>query len=40
MRAPNGTVHPMTGTFEEVVPPNAWCSRGRARHDGKPLLEG
>ena len=41
MRAPDGTVYPMTGTFEEVAPPNRLVFTSVARDDdGKPLLEG
>ena len=41
MRAPDGTVYPMTGTFEEIVPPKRLVFTSVARDlDGKPLLEG
>jgi len=41
MRAPNGQVHPMTGTFEEVIPPERLVFTSVARDlDGNPLIEG
>jgi uncharacterized protein YndB with AHSA1/START domain len=41
MRAPNGAVHPMTGNFEEVIPPERLVFTFVARdQDGNPLLEG
>jgi uncharacterized protein YndB with AHSA1/START domain len=40
MRAPNGAVHPMTGTFEEIIPPERLVFTAVARdHDGNALLE-
>ena len=40
MRAPNGTVHPMTGTFDEVAEPECLVFRAvPVDHDGAPLLE-
>ena len=40
MRAPNGTVHPMSGTFREVVPPERLVFDAVAEDmAGKPLLE-
>lgn len=41
MRAPDGTLYPMTGTFEEVLPPERLVFTSVARdNDGNPLLEG
>ena len=41
MRAPDGAVYPMTGTFEEIAPPERLVFTSVARdHDGNPLLEG
>jgi uncharacterized protein YndB with AHSA1/START domain len=41
MRAPQGEVFPMTGTFEEIVPPERLVFTTVARDlDGNPLLEG
>jgi len=41
MCAPDGTVYPMTGTFEEYTPPERLAFTSVARdHDGRPLLEG
>ena len=40
MRAPDGVVYPMTGTFREVVPPKRLVFMAVAEdHDGNPLLE-
>jgi uncharacterized protein YndB with AHSA1/START domain len=40
MRAPNGAVHPMTGTFDEVAEPECLVFRAvPIGHDGTPLLE-
>lgn len=40
MRAPDGTVHPMTGTFHEVVEPERLAFVAFAEdHDGNALLE-
>jgi uncharacterized protein YndB with AHSA1/START domain len=40
MRAPDGTVYPMTATFEEVTPPSLLVFRSVARdHENNPLLE-
>jgi uncharacterized protein YndB with AHSA1/START domain len=40
MRAPDGTVHPMSGTFREVVPPERLVFDAVAEDaTGKPLLE-
>lgn len=41
MRGPDGTVYPMTGEFEEVVPPERLVFTSVARdQDGNALLEG
>lgn len=41
MRAPNGIVYPMTGTFVEIVPPKRLVFTSVARGlDGNALLEG
>ena len=41
MRAPDGTVYPMTGTFREIVPPTRLVFTSVARdNDGNALLEG
>jgi uncharacterized protein YndB with AHSA1/START domain len=41
MRAPNGVVYPMTGTFKEIVPYERLVFASVARDlDDKPLLEG
>jgi uncharacterized protein YndB with AHSA1/START domain len=41
MRAPDGTIYPMTGEFEEIVPPERLVFTSVARdQDGNPLLEG
>ena len=41
MRGPDGTIYPMTGTFEEIVPPHRLVFTSVARDtDGKPLVEG
>jgi uncharacterized protein YndB with AHSA1/START domain len=41
MRAPNGTIYPMTGTFKEIVPRERLVFTSVARdNDGNPLLEG
>ena len=41
MRAPNGSVHPMTGSFEEIVPCERLVFTSVARDlEGEPLLEG
>ncbi len=41
MRAPDGAVYPMTGEFEEIVPPERLVFTSVARDlAGKPLLEG
>ncbi|MPZ37464.1 MAG: SRPBCC domain-containing protein [Rhizobiales bacterium] len=40
MRAPDGAVYPMTGTFEEISPPERLVFTSVARDDeGNPLLE-
>jgi uncharacterized protein YndB with AHSA1/START domain len=40
MRAPDGTVYPMTGTFHEIVVPERLVFMAVAEdHDGNPLLE-
>jgi uncharacterized protein YndB with AHSA1/START domain len=40
MRAPNGAIHPMTGTFDEVAEPECLVFRAvPVDHDGAPLLE-
>ena len=40
MRAPDGTVHPMTGVFMEVVPPERIVFTSNALDkDGKPMFE-
>jgi uncharacterized protein YndB with AHSA1/START domain len=40
MRAPDGTVYPMTGTFREIVTPERIVFVAVAEdHDGNPLLE-
>ena len=40
MRAPNGVVHPMTGTFREIVVPKRLVFTAVAEDQaGKPLLE-
>lgn len=40
MRAPDGTVYPMTGTFREIVKPEQLVFMAEARdHDGNVLLE-
>src|SRR5262245_55581307 len=40
MRAPDGTVHPMTGTFREIVPPERLVFDAVAEDSaGNPLLE-
>ena len=37
MRGPDGTIYPMTGTFEEIVPPHRLVFTSVARDtDGKP----
>jgi uncharacterized protein YndB with AHSA1/START domain len=39
MRAPDGTVYPMTGTVREIVPPRLLVFEAVAEdHDGNPLL--
>lgn len=39
MRAPDGTVYPMTGTFREIMPPRRLVFEVVAEdHDGNPLL--
>jgi uncharacterized protein YndB with AHSA1/START domain len=41
MRAPDGTVYPMTGEFEEITPPERLVFTSVARdNDGNPLIEG
>ena len=41
MRAPDGTIYPMTGTFEEIIPPERLVFTSVARDtNGNPLLEG
>ena len=41
MRAPNGTVYPMTGTVDEIMPEKRLVFTTVARDlDGNPLLEG
>jgi uncharacterized protein YndB with AHSA1/START domain len=41
MRAPNGTVYPMTGTFREIVAPERLVFTAVAEdHAGRALLEG
>jgi len=41
MRAPDGTVYPMTGEFEEISPPERLVFTSVARdQDGNPLIEG
>jgi uncharacterized protein YndB with AHSA1/START domain len=41
MRGPNGTVYPMTGTFEEIIPLKRLVFSTVARDlDDNPLLEG
>jgi uncharacterized protein YndB with AHSA1/START domain len=40
MQAPDGTVHPMTGTFDEVAEPECLVFRAQALdRSGAPLLE-
>jgi uncharacterized protein YndB with AHSA1/START domain len=40
MRAPNGVVHPMSGTFREIVEPERLVFAAVAEdHEGNPLLE-
>ena len=40
MRAPDGIVYPMTGTFQEIVEPERLVFVAYAEdHDGNPLLE-
>jgi uncharacterized protein YndB with AHSA1/START domain len=40
MRAPDGTVYPLTGHFEEIVPPERIVFTALARdHDGQAVLE-
>lgn len=40
MQAPNGTVHPMTGVFDEVAEPECLVFRAiPVDHKGNPLLE-
>jgi uncharacterized protein YndB with AHSA1/START domain len=40
MRAPNGIVYPMTGVFEEIVPPERLVFRSAALDkDGQPLFQ-
>jgi uncharacterized protein YndB with AHSA1/START domain len=39
MRAPDGTVYPMTGTFREIIPPQRLVFEAVAEdHDGNALL--
>lgn len=41
MRAPDGTLYPMTGEFEEISPPERLVFTSVARdQDGNPLIEG
>jgi uncharacterized protein YndB with AHSA1/START domain len=39
MRAPDGTVYPMTGVFESLVEPTQIVFTSAALRDGKPMFE-